>query len=287
MEVKQFTTIEKHSPQTFLPIFEYRGYTVFRNQQGHLKKDRNYTDSFGKTMNNTIPLHHALVVKNGVKPYSKRAYETVNLHVSMFGGDDMGTIDLCNFKYTENKIDGFVLQRKNRILQKVENRKQTKMYTYILNNVVVTVTFDADDNHNTNIYVNNKPLRHVKLKTDFNFDDVLKQVYFNTIAKYNIANFDSDFVKKNYFRDIQTFIIDLEVLPIYEYIGMVVEFKGKTHTVFNVWNHANESDFKLFTDNGDIYINVTEVKDLKIISLKSESPMKSLRAVKNKLNFYE
>lgn len=287
MKAIQFTTNDKYNPRTFIPMFEYKGYTVYRNEQGDLKKDCNFTDGFGKTMNNIIPLHYGLVVKNNVKPYSKRAYETVNLHVSMFGGDDKKDINLCDFKYTENKIDDFIFKRKNEVLQKIKNRKQTKLYTYILNNVTVSVTFDADDRYKTNIYVNNKPLRYVHLTKDFTFNDVLKQVYFNVIAKYNVADFDSNFVKKKYFKDIKTFTIDLEVLPIYEYIGMVVNFKDKNHTVYNVWNHNNESDFKLFTDNGDIYINVEQVKDLKIISLESENTMKSLIALKNKVNFYE
>lgn len=287
MKAKQFTTTEKYNSRTFLPMFEYRGYTVYRNQKGDLKKDCNFTDGFGKTMNNTIPLHYALVVKNGVKPYSKRAYETVNLHVSMFGGDDRACIDLCDFKYTENKIDEFILNRKNKVLQKIENRKQTKLHTYVLNNVTIVVTFDADDNYETNIYVNNKPLRHVYLTKDFTFNDVLKQVYFNTIAKYNVADFNSNFIKKKYFKNIQTFTTDLEILPIYEYIGKIIKFKDKMHTIYNVWNHNNESDFKLFTDNGDIYLNVGDIKDLKIISLKSEDTVKYLTALKNKVIFYE
>ena len=287
MKAKQFTTTEKYNPRTFLAMFEYKGYTVYRNQQGDLKKDCNFTDGFGKTMNNTTPLHYALVVKNGIKPYSERAYETVNLHVSMFGGDDRGSIDLCDFKYTESKIDEFILERKNKVLQKIENRKQSKLYTYVLINVTIVVTFDADDDYKTNIYVNNKPLRYVYLTKDFTFNDVLKQVYFNVIAKYNVADFDSNFVKKNYFKDIQTFTIDLKVLPIYEYIGMVVEFKDKIHTIYNVWDHNNESDFKLFTDNGDIYLDVEDIKNLKIISLESLDTMKSLIALKNKVIFYE
>ena len=167
-----------------------------------------------------------------------------------------------------------------------ENRKQSTLYTYILNNVTVKVTFDIDNAYNTNIYVNNQPLTNVYLTNDFTFKDVLKQVYFNKIAKYGIT-FDNDFVKKSYFRDVQTFTIDLEVLPIYEYIGMVVEFKNEVHTIYNVWEHNNESDFKLFTDNGDIYLNVDEIRDLKVIALESETFIKSFTALKNKAKFYE
>lgn len=285
MKAQQFTTTEKYNPQTYLPMFEYRGYTVYRNQKGDLKKDCNYIDKFGNTVNNNIPIHSGLVLKNGVKPSSRRAYKTVNLNISNFGGDVRGDINVCDLEHTRDVIDEHILERRNNTLQKIQNRKQSRLYTYILNNVTVIVTFDNDNTYNTNIYVNNHPLRNIYLTNEFTFKDVLKQVYFNKIGNYN--NYDSSFVKKNYFRDIQTFTIDLEILPIYEYIGMVVEFKNEVHTIYDVWEHNDESDFKLFTDNGNIYLDVDEIKDLKVIALESKSPMKSFTALKNKARFYE
>jgi hypothetical protein len=260
--------------QRYKPMYEYKGFTVFKGDNPILSKDCNYVDAHGKTVNAKEPLFSSCV---------KKGNRYNNIHSSMFGGDGKDPA-YSDTDYTKKQIDDYLERRKERILESFKKHRSGKVRKYILDNVVITVIYLEGEFKD--IYVNERPLRRVNLRYDFTFKDVLCQVYLKTIAKYNVTAL-KDLRIPAYIKDIQEETIKLSVLPLYEYIGLVVEWNKEQYIIRDVWDYYynDKADFRLLTDKGDLLIKVEDIPNLKVLGEhKGEYQISCLI---NKLNFYE
>lgn len=254
-------------------MYEYKGLTIYRSDKGILSKDCNYVDSEGNTMNKIKPLFY------GYAKWTKHPNKsTGHLHVSMFGGDNRDSENDSDVEYTKQRIDEYLKNREKRIIEKWKSHRSGKVRKYILNNVTIVAIWTTESK---SIHVNDKHLRNVSLNKDFTFEDVLKQVYLNVIAKYN--TYDPTIPK--YITDIKEIKIDLSILPLYEYIGYQVELNSEVFIIKDVWDYYydDKADFKLITDKGDKLILLNDIPNIKLLG-EVEGDISILI---NKSNFYE
>jgi hypothetical protein len=76
-------------------------------------------------------------------------------------------------------------------------------------------------------------------------------------------------------------------LPVYEFLGLEVNYKGKKFIPYNVFfSSAYDDKFVFETKDDKVLISVEEIKDLelKIVEIPS---MYALSVLKNKYKFYE
>ena len=191
VKMKNYNTIET-----------YKGYDILMSND---KTDFNISDGKGIILNKVTP-YYRIYIKQKKSYVSGSCYTTKN-------GD---------LTYIKKQIDNGIQARKERALELRKTRNESRFYTYICNNVTIRVLFYG---YNCEIFVNKRPLRHTRLSKDFTFEDVLAQVYYNTIAKYNVTYYDEQWLEgKKYanYINIKTEVIDLDILPIYEYINRMI-----------------------------------------------------------------
>jgi hypothetical protein len=242
-------------------------------------KGHTYVDHDGTPSNKNVPLFYSEVIKN------KRTKPERNLYVSMFGGDKLGDTHLSDMEYTKKMIDRHDELRRERILENWNNRNNTLHYTYECNNVTINVLQNLNDRIDTQIYVNERSLRNVHLPKNFTFNDILEQVYINTISKYNTTAFSK--LNTKIYKNKKVEKIDLTILPVYEFLGLEVDYKGKKFIPHNVFfSSAYDDKFVFETKDDKVLISVDEIKDLelKIVEIPS---MYALIVLKNKYKFYE
>jgi hypothetical protein len=266
--------------QTFTPMFEYKGYTIYKGDNPmYYDKGHTYVDHDGTPSNKNVPLFYSEVIKN------KRTKPERYLNVSMFGGDELGDTHLSDMEYTKKMIDRHDELRRERILKEWNNRNNTLHYTYECNNVIINVLQNLNDRIDTQIYVNERSLRNAHLPKNFTFNDILEQVYINTISKYNTTAFSK--LNTKIYKNKKVEKIDLTILPVYEFLGLEVDYKGKKFIPHNVFfSSAYDDKFVFETKDDKVLISVEEIKDLelKIVEIPS---MYALSVLKNKYKFYE
>jgi hypothetical protein len=267
--------------QTFNPKFEYKGYTIYKGDAPILyNKGGGYVNADGTPANKNIPLFYSLVIKN------KRSKPEPHLHVSMFGGDLNGDIDACDYEYTTNAIDKYIQNEREYTLKKWDKRNKRLHYTYICNNVTINVLQDLNDTYlKSLIYVNERSLRNVTLSENFTFNDVLEQVYINTISKYNSCDFSMVNTKK--YQNKKTETIDLSILPVYEFLGLEVKHKDIVFIPYNVYFSYADNKYKFeCNDNKQIMLSVDEIKEVELKEVEISSIL-ALTILRHKHNFYE
>lgn len=275
--------------EVYTPMYEYRGFTIYKSNLAQWSKDINYVDANGKTVNNLKPLYHAKAIKN--KCLNKKDRFN-NIYISQFGGNDGLENEYTenNWTYTKKQIDSYIESQIEYKLKRIEVLKNSCYKTYICNNVTIRV-FREQSPYNeyetmSTIYVDERALRNVYLKNDFLFHDVLKQVYYNTISRYNSPDFKDANKKTKYFKTISTEKIDLTILPVYEFLGLVCDYNGTIFTPINVNENYNEGfKFQCFQSE-PIEIEVDEIKNIKIVG-ESNNTMVLFCALKNKILFLE
>jgi hypothetical protein len=266
--------------QTFTPMFEYKGYTIYKGDNPmYYDKGHTYVDHDGTPSNKNVPLFYSEVIKN------KRTKPERNLYVSMFGGDKLGDTHLSDMEYTKKMIDRHDELRREQILKEWDNRNNTLHYTYECNNVIINVLQNLNDRIDTQIYVNERSLRNAHLPKNFTFNDILEQVYINTISKYNTTAFSK--LNTKIYKNKKVEKIDLTILPVYEFLGLEVDYKGKKFIPHNVFfSSAYDDKFVFETKDDKVLISVEEIKDLELKEVEMPS-IYALSVLKNKYKFYE
>jgi len=276
MEYRNYLVFKKIAPETF----------IYSNHDGTPAND--IPD--GKPSHTIKKLLYQTTVrrKHGLN-------KNLNIHSASVGGYDgfENQYSKHQLDYTQKAIDRHIENRKENQLTKVNHHKNSRWYTYICNNVTINVFFDGGIggdyiNDRSEIYVNNRPLRSVSLTNDFTFNDVLKQVYYNTIANYNVYNFDSQYLKKNYFKNRKIETIDIDILPVYELLGAGIQYKDLVFAPTNVQKSCTYDGFKFTYDgNKEVIIPVNEIKDI-IFDVECElNEWLKLSILTKKLQFIE
>lgn len=236
-------------------IETYKGFTIEREAD---KETCNIADHSGNIVNKTTP-YYLIHVKS-----SKKWFNTAYCYTNL--SDIQKSIDFLKIR-----IDERIASERENKLTRINNRLKSKHATYVCNNVTIRVLFDMGiggdySQQNTKIYVNERALRNTYLKENFTFEDVLMQVYFNTISKYNIPDYSSEYTKKKYFKTHTTETIDLTILPIYEFLGKLVKLDNETFSPYHVRRHYRENSFFFEVMGGETkLVNLNQVKDLEII----------------------
>ena len=266
--------------QTFTPMFEYKGYTIYKGDNPmYYDKGHRYVDHDGTPSNENVPLFYSEIIKN------KRTKPERNVYGSMFGGDKLGDTNLCDMEYTKKMIDRHDELRREQILKEWNNRNNTLHYTYECNNVTINVLQNLNDRIETRIYVNERSLRNAHLPKNFTFNDILEQVYINTISKYNTTAFSK--LNTKIYKNKKVEKIDLTILPVYEFLGLEVDYKGKKFIPHNVFfSSAYDDKFVFETKDDKVLISVEEIKDLELKEVEIPS-IYALSVLRNKFKFYE
>lgn len=270
---------------TFDPMFEYRGFTIYKGRTPIWNKDCNYIDKNGNPANDKKPLYHSMVIKNKSSNYYNQIY------ASMFGGNDGLENDYTseNWEYTKKQIDSHIENQREYKRKRIQIFKNSRFAVYECNNVTIRVLIEQSPynkyENRATIYVNERALRDVYLSPDFVFTDVLKQVYYNTISKYNIPNFSDKDIKTNYIRNKSHKKIDISILPVYELLGFVCRFEGVEFIPIDV-RKTNEGFSFDCGKSGQIEITTGSIKNIEIIGEVNDTLINFV-ALKNKIKFYE
>lgn len=275
--------------ETYTPMYEYRGFTIYRGDIPQWKADINYVDAQGNSVNDKKPLFSATIRKN------KGASKNLNIHCAQFGGNDGLENEYTdkNWEYTKGQIDKYLEYKREYKITRIKNRMESRHATYICNNVTIRAMFDAGiggdyTQRNTEIYVNERPLRNAYLNADFTFNDVLEQVYFNTIAKYNVSDYSSQYTKKNFFKNHTTETIDITILPVYELLGKVVKYNEIEFFPYDV--NRDRYERKGFTfkviQSDDVFVPLEVIKTLQITG-EATHPIVQLQSLMKYAQFVE
>lgn len=236
-------------------VESYKGFIIERESD---KVTCNIADHSGNIVNKTTP-YYLLSVKS-----TKKWYNTAYCYTNLIDIDK-------SIAHLKMRIDERIESERQNKLTRINNRLKSKHATYICNNVTIRVLFDMGiggdySQLNTNIYVNERPLRGAYLRENFTFEDVLMQVYINTISKYNMSDYSSELVKKNYFKIHTTETIDLTILPVYEYLGKLVKLGNETFSPHNVRRDYQNNVFKFEVFGGETkLVSLNDVKNLEIV----------------------
>ena len=241
-----------------IQIETYKGFNIQRSTK---IEDVKIADHSGKILNEVTPYYYI-----GVES-TKKWYNTVGCYTSLEANNLSNSI-----AYIKNGIDKHLETQKEYKLERIKNRMESRHATYICNNVTIRAMFDAGiggdyTQRNTQIYVNEQPLRNTYLNADFTFNDVLEQVYYNTIAKHNISKYSSEYTKKNYFKNHTTETIDIGIIPIYTFLGNKVKFNEIEFEPVNVLRDRYENKgftFKVLQGE-DVFVPLEAVKTLLMV----------------------
>lgn len=279
------TKLITNSIDTYSPIYEYRGFTIYRGQTPIWNKDCNYVDHNGQKCNDKKPLFSSFVTKN------KSSNHYNNIYVSKFGGNDgiENEYTPSQWEYTKQQIDKYIENQKEYKNKRIQVLKNSRFAVYELNNVTIRVLVEKSpyneyENYCT-IWVNENRLYNAYLKPDFVFNDVLKNVYYNKIAKYNSSKFSDSGVKINYIRNKSFEKINISILPVYELLGLVCKWETIEFIPTNVRESNEGFIFSCYKDK-DLEIPTEKIIDIEPIGEVKDTLIEYV-ALTNKVIFYE
>lgn len=272
----------KYLNDTYTLLMEHRGYEVYVAKK---PSPYNYVNQDGTRSNDIKPCYETTV-----RRVKGQAHST-NIHVHLVGGNDgiEGGYTPEQLEYTKAQIDQHIGWKKKSQKEAIENHKKSRHATYICNNVTINAFFHAGiggdyTQDKTEIFVNEMPLRYAYLNQDFTFDDVLMQVYHNKIARYNVCTYEQQ--PKNFFKNKTVETIDISILPLYEYLGMILKFNGITFVPYNV-HKTHDKAFRFEHKGEDVIIPLNRIGEIEVLATEHNQVWESFTALKNKLNFIE
>jgi hypothetical protein len=273
-----------NSVDTYLPIYEYRGFTIYRGQTPIWNKDCNYVDHNGQKCNDKKPLFNSLVTKNKSSNYYN------NIYISKFGGNDgiENEYTPSQWEYARQQIDKHIESQREYKNKRIQVLKNSRFAVYELNNVTIRVLVEKSpynkyENYYT-IWVNENQLHNVCLKPDFVFNDVLKNVYYNTIAKYNRRKFSDSGLKTNYIRNKSFEKINISILPVYELLGLICKWGTIEFIPTNVRESNEGFIFSCYKDK-DLEIPTEKIADIEPIGEVKDTLIDYV-VLTNKIRFY-
>lgn len=257
----------------------YKGFNIQRDTE---KVTCKIADHSGNVLNATTP-YYSLSVES-----TKKWYNTACCYTSKEANDLKARIE-----YLKGQIDKHLETQKEKKLERIKNRMESRHATYICNNVTIHAMFDAGiggdySQQNTEIYVNEQPLRNAYLTPDFTFNDVLEQVYYNKIAKSNVSKYSSPYTKKNYFKTHTTETIDLTIVPVYHFLGLEVKYNEIEFEPIHVLKDRLEGKgftFKVVKGE-DVFVPLEDIKTL-LMGGEATNIVVRLQSLMKKLQFVE
>lgn len=272
----------KYLNDIFTCFMEYRGYEVYVATK---PSEMNYINPDGTRSNDIKPCYETTVRR------VKGQTHITNIHAHLVGGNDgiEGAYTPEQLEYTKQKIDERIGWNKKYQKTAIENHKASRHATYICNNVTINAFFHAGIGGDytqkyTEIFVNEMPLRYAYLNQDFVFEDVLMQVYHNKIARYNVWTYEQQ--PKNFFKNKSVETIDMSILPLYEYFGMILKFDDITFIPYNV-HKTHDKKFRFKHKGKDVVIPLNRIGEIEVLATEHNQVWESFTALKNKLNFIE
>lgn len=274
--------IIRENYDTYTPMYEYRGFTIYKGQTPIWYKDMPYSDGKGNKCNDKKPFYRSLVTKNKSTNFYNQIY------VADFGGNNGLENEYTpeNWEYSKKQIDRYIEVQREYKQSRIEVLKNTRFAVYECNNVTIRVLitqspYNKYENY-CDVWVNERSLTRAYLKPNFTFNDVLKEVLYRPISNYKSYDFKEN-IKTNYIKNKTFEKIDLTILPVYEFLGVLCKFNDLEFIPMNV--HESENGFRFeCVKSDDVDIPIENVNSIEIIG-EPENTLVQYTCLKNKLRF--
>jgi len=189
-------------------------------------------------------------------------------------------------EYVKEAIDKEIEYQIEKQRIRIATHRDSKITTYILNNVTINVLQYGDK---LEIYANERPLRHPYLPKNFTLTDVLLNMHTRVIANYNVGKFSD--IKTNYYKNRETHTIDMDFLPLYEFLGECIKIKDTICFPQNIRTSGRDNSISIVLAGNELLdVSIEDISKIEFATA-DVSPalmgMKKLVGLQNKLQFLE